>query len=365
MFSQFDKFTLNKDKNYNKGIIYKTLSKKIYLLKNQIDEYIDIWDKIKKISNPYELIYINYRDGISNVFPISRSFFKMIELLNKYQLLENNFNNIACLAEGPGGFIEALDYYSNNKNIKINVHGITLSPANRGIPSWKKIYNIKNTNKKISVTYGNLYDKDDLIKFKNTHFLKHKASLVTADGGIDYSADYNKQEQLSYKIIFSEIVTSFMILKMGGNFVCKFFDVFSTVTLKLLKLIDMYFDDLKIDKPKTSRVLNSEKYIIATGFKGIKKDDLNKLINLIENIDENTININEIKLNNKFIHTWHIINDLICGKQIKHLNLAIGFAKQKISDKDREVIVNEQIKNAKKWCINNDIPLNIKSNYLH
>ena len=357
-------FTLNKDENYNKGIIYKTMSKEISLLKNKIDDYVDVWEKIKKISNPYELIYINYKDGISNVFPISRSFFKMIELLNKYELLEIGYNNIACLAEGPGGFIEALDYYSNINNIKINVHGITLSPINRGIPSWKKIYNIENTNKKLSVTYGNLYDKNDLIKFRDRYFLKYKASLVTADGGIDYSIDYNKQEQLSYKIIFSEIVASFMILKTGGNFVCKIFDIFSVVTLKLLKLIDMYFDDFKIDKPKTSRVLNSEKYIIATGFKGIEKKDLNKLINLIENMDENTININELKLDNKFIHILHTINDLICGKQIEHLNFAINLAKNNISNKNKTEIINEQIENAKKWCINNNIPLNIKSKYL-
>ena len=363
MFKKIDCFTLKKDENYTRSILYKSFSQQISSIKNNIDDYVDIWEKIKRISNPYELIYINYKEGISNIFPISRSFFKMIELLNKYSLLDNGYNNVACLAEGPGGFIEALNYYSEKKQIMINIHGLTLPPVKKGIPSWKKIHNIKN--KKITVTYGNLYNKEDLIKYNESFFQKEKAFLVTADGGIDYSSDYNKQEQLSYKIIFSEIVTSFMILKKGGVFVCKIFDIFSVVTLKLLKLIDIYFEKFEINKPNTSRVLNSEKYIIATNFKGIDKKDLNKLINLIEHIDENTADIKEIKIDNNFVHRINKINNKFCTKQINYLNKALIIAKNDICNKDRKDIINKQIKNAVKWCTDNNIPINKKSKYLN
>ena len=54
--------------------------------KNKIDRYYDsnLWDKTKKIINPYELVYITnkktrYR-SVSTFEPLSRSFYKMIEM---------------------------------------------------------------------------------------------------------------------------------------------------------------------------------------------------------------------------------------------------------------------------------------------
>ena len=50
-------------------------------------------------------------------------------------------------------------------------------------------------------------------------------NLVTADGGFDYSKDYNSQELLSYKLLYSEIYIAINIQKLNGNFVIKFFDL--------------------------------------------------------------------------------------------------------------------------------------------
>ena len=79
--------------------------------KNKIEEVDNnkIWDRAKKISNCYEIIYLpnkKYKfNSISKYEPLSRSYFKMIEILNDFNLLRDTKNvNIACLAEGPGGF---------------------------------------------------------------------------------------------------------------------------------------------------------------------------------------------------------------------------------------------------------------------
>ena len=55
----FNKSFLIEDTNYKKYIIYKSIAKKIAEEKSKIDLYKKNWDIIKKISNPYELIYIN------------------------------------------------------------------------------------------------------------------------------------------------------------------------------------------------------------------------------------------------------------------------------------------------------------------
>ena len=67
--------------------------------KEEIDKLEDseIWDKMKKIGNPYELIYTTYNkkrknDSISNYMPISRSYFKLWEIFFSFKLFEKNKN---------------------------------------------------------------------------------------------------------------------------------------------------------------------------------------------------------------------------------------------------------------------------------
>ena len=49
---------------------------------------------------------------------------------------------------------------------------------------------------------------------------------ITADGGFDFSVDFNKQEDLSLKLIFAQIIYAIIMQKKGGHFVIKIFDIF-------------------------------------------------------------------------------------------------------------------------------------------
>ena len=76
------------------------------------------WDRVRMMVNPYELIYFTSKRYLGNKIqfaaamePLSRSFFKMVEMGNKnlMELLTTQQPIITVgLAEGPGGFIEAL-----------------------------------------------------------------------------------------------------------------------------------------------------------------------------------------------------------------------------------------------------------------
>ena len=66
--------------------INKTLYTYLKTVKEQIDCRLEPWDKYKKNTNPYEYIHTiipNTKQSVSTLKPISRSFFKMIELKNK------------------------------------------------------------------------------------------------------------------------------------------------------------------------------------------------------------------------------------------------------------------------------------------
>ena len=77
--------------------------------------------------------------------------------------------------------------------------------------------------------------------------------FITADGGFDFSNDFNKQEELSYRIIFCEIVTALATQNINGTFVCKIFDSYTPLTLKFLYLLFNHYEEVYLTKPLTSR----------------------------------------------------------------------------------------------------------------
>ncbi|KAL0215275.1 hypothetical protein P9112_007459 [Eukaryota sp. TZLM1-RC] len=89
--------------------------------------------------------------------------------------------------------------------------------------------------------------------------------VVVADGGSDVSDWWNLQELLMKQLVLGQIVSMFRILRHGGSFVLKVFDVFSPFTVSLLYLLYISFTRFSIFKPVTSRPGNSERYIVCQG----------------------------------------------------------------------------------------------------
>ena len=358
-----------------KCFIFKKFNDKISEMKSLIDtdRYNSKWDKMKKIANPYELVYTTFnkkkkQDSIADYKPISRSFFKLLELDNMLGLIgEGQTHYIANLAEGPGGFMEALiKKYFGKKNI--HLYGFTLPPNNKYIPDWskmKKNFLLKNVN----ISYGNLYNVDDIRKYVEL-FKGNKCSLVTADGGFDYSQNFNGQEIDSYRILFSEMFVSFLLLKKGGNFVCKFFDIFSLFTMKMIYILCNCFDKVYMTKPKTSRQANSEKYIVCKGFIGINDDMENCIFRMFNKMD-NLINLNKnfvvdfenLNLNNELCKKINDMNEIFTENQIKNLKKVMEIIDDDKLEEKINQIKTEQVNNAIDWCMENNIKVNKESQF--
>ena len=333
-------------------------------IKEQIEKYQEQWDNSKKFTNPYEYIHTNIagnKTNISKLRPLSRSFYKMIEImtgngiLHKYPVTSvpdykmgiNTFH----LAEGPGGFIEAISYlrgaeynkvrgsalppsspspspidgsaaasavqilkrntdfhdeymkemehmklsrriFENSKqhtsnstsssSIDAHAHahppiygndryyGMTLVNDDPICPGWKKTRTFLDHNPNVIIETGE--DKTgNLISLENFRYCaakyKNKMDIVTADGGFDFSVDFNNQENIATQLILSEVFYALALQKQGGTFILKIFDVFHKPTIDILYLLSYYYTNVTIMKPYTSRVANSEKYVICQGFK--------------------------------------------------------------------------------------------------
>ena len=153
--------------------INTTLRNYIHNIKLEIDPIIVSWEKNKKYSNPYEFINMSYDLNtlpVCNYKPISRAFFKMVEILNNFNFSFGKEIESFHLAEGPGGFIEALQYVRNNKNDKY--YGMTLMTGEKDVPKWDKSNYYLNNNKNVIIekgadNTGNLYNIENLMYIYN------------------------------------------------------------------------------------------------------------------------------------------------------------------------------------------------------
>jgi len=268
-----------------------------HIIKNRLDdeEYktkLNSNRKYKYIVNPFEhsieLKFNDFQDithAMIKTLDIkekisSRSFFKMWEMLVDYDLIDadnKNFNSFH-MAEAPGGFVQATILYNDKINktpMNSKFFGISLENEikfNSGLQKQygsgknRRFYQFKNDSKmtgditKMSVI-------DTLVKT----FSKEEPDLITADGGFD-PVNENFHEQESYMLFLGEIFTAVSLQKKGGHFVCKFLDMYTNFTAKLVYIVSMFYEDVHLLKPFTSRQSNSERYLIAKDFKYKKSD---------------------------------------------------------------------------------------------
>jgi len=337
--------------------------------KNKITYYHNnkSWDKFKKLGNEYELIFTTPNTGsnISPYNPVSRSFFKLWEILHDFddKIFNESKKNIRCLflAEGPGGFAEALIKYRNFKGfINDDLNGITLkSNHDKNIPEWKIN---KDFMKKIKISYGE-DDTGNLYHFKNIKFLVNLYSpnsidFITADGGFDFSADFNSQEELSFRLILCEVLSAILLQKEGGTFVLKIFDMFNLHTLKLIQIIKEYYDCVYAIKPLTSRPANSEKYLLCTGFRKLEstKELTCKLISLVSNYNEDNLDkvFNEIEFKSGILKNLVLYNYYYSMRQIDYIERTINyinyFSDKKNDNGEMIKIMDDHVRKSKKWC---------------
>jgi 23S rRNA U2552 (ribose-2'-O)-methylase RlmE/FtsJ len=360
----------------NRGVISPETYTNLIFYKNKIDNLDNskVWDRAKKLSNDYELIHLpnkkNKKNSIALYDPLSRSYFKMWEMIHEFNLLNMNANiNALCLAEGPGGFIEAIINY-RKKSVDFNdkVYGITLKSTDKDIPGWRKSNNFLKNNDNVFITYGadetgNLYNIDNIKYLKNNI---DKSHLITADGGFDFSLDFNNQESLSYRIIMCEIVAALSSQREGGHFVCKIFDIHTTITVKIIYLLSLYYKNIFITKPLTSRPANSEKYIVCKEFKGIQEPILNRLFYIIEHwgdFNENSLFYNS-DIPRGFMAQIYNYNEYITNNQIDNIKRTLYIIENEENISNITKIIETQKIKAISWCNNYNIDVNTHSSYI-
>ncbi len=260
-----------------------SLSRALAIMKDKIDSRGLVWDAAKRITNPYEYIHTagpRGRPPVASKRPLSRSYFKMVEIGTTFDLFSTPAPLRSLhLAEGPGGFIEAcVDMRRDGLRANDAHVGVTLVEDQEGVPGWRRAKRFLSTNAdRVSVETGPSND-GNLLSLEMHDFLAHKyggwATLVTADGGVDFSSNYADQERTALPLIVAELCHAMACQAPGGTFILKMFDTFWTASAELLFFLAQYYEAVSVVKPCTSRAANSERYVVAVRLRRRPPDGL-------------------------------------------------------------------------------------------
>lgn len=83
--------------------------------------------------------------------------------------------------------------------------------------------------------------------------------------GFSVSGQENFQEVLTKRLVLCQFLCAMSIIRKGGYFLCKTFDLFTPFNVGLVYLLYRAFDHVCIHKPVTSRPANSERYSLSRG----------------------------------------------------------------------------------------------------
>jgi len=357
-------------------IISNSLSSYLYQMKECLNNCEKDWDTFKKYTNPYEYIHSSIpfkKKSISKHKPLSRSYFKMIEIINTFNLTFDTKPLCSFhLAEGPGGFIEAI---ANLRNCSYDKYiGMTILDINNdpNIPAWKKTENFLRQHKNVIVETG--ADKTgNILSIDNFIYCKEKYAssmdLVTADGGFDFSLDFNNQEINITQLLFGQIIYALTMQKKGGVFILKIFDTFMQHSIDLLYILSSFYEKVYIIKPQTSRYANSEKYVICKGF----------LFNSCENFypflyrafDKMLSCTNKDNTQELFIHRFLNIpipfffinkleefNAIFGQQQIENIHYTISLISSKHKQDKIDNLIKLNIQKCVQWCMKNNVEIN-------
>lgn len=271
-------------------------------LKEQIRPYdkTELWDLAKRITNPYELIStfsnrLKLPKSTCCLHPLSRSFYKMIEMLNHLQFFERHkapkYKSLH-VCEGPGGFIEAFNYIAEEKNKLVQAsYGMTLKSTHLMIPGWKRATQFLEKHKNVHILFGpnktgNIFEPENQQACKES-VGEMGAHLVTADGGFDFSDDFSNQEKNMLRLLVNSALILLECVAVEGDIVLKFFDCNAQPTRDLIRILATCFQQWSLYKPVTSRPCNSEWYFIGKSAHRDRRDAIQFLKRIRDMYAEN------------------------------------------------------------------------------
>lgn len=328
------------------------------------------WDIYKKYTNPYEYIHSpvpQRKRPVARYKPLSRSFFKLTEMIQAFDLLPQGQGQAQGqgpsvhtfhMAEGPGGFIEAVVRHRGAGGNKDQYVGMTVQDdADAGVPGWKKSRSLLESWPGVYLE-GGMDGTGNLFHVHNFDYCVQTyggtMDFVTADGGFDFSVHFEEQESRMIPLLYAEILYAVSLQKAGGHFVLKVFDTFHPATVDLLYWLSSMYRQVIVCKPCTSRVANSEKYVVCKHFVG-KHDDVQALLwrhlfTQVTTVAGGTFRFFKIPLPLHFRTRIEDINAIFGQQQLENIHFTLSNIDRKPAHDKLEGLIRQHVQKCQQWC---------------
>jgi 23S rRNA U2552 (ribose-2'-O)-methylase RlmE/FtsJ len=351
------------------------LHKDVDDLKEQIKPYdkTELWDLAKRITNPYELIStfsnrLQLPRSTCCLHPLSRSFFKMVEILHHLQFFERHKNpkyKSLHICEGPGGFIEAFHDLAETKQKHIQASfAMTLKSTHAMIPGWKRATHFLQKHPNINILYGptktgNIYEPVNQLACLQA-VGRMGAHLVTADGGFDFSDDFINQEKNILRLLLNSAIILLECVAHEGDIVLKMFDCNLQVTRDLIYMMASCFQSWTLYKPVTSRPCNSEWYFLGRSAHLDRRHVIHHL-KIIRDMYEKDpeISFDTFLSENSLNESLLTLQSARCIKQVNALKEVITFCKE-YEKIDLQSLWEVNREKTVRWCMDFRMPTEYK-----
>jgi len=177
----------------------------------------------------------------------ARSAFKLQQIQKKFQILSIN-DIVIDLGAAPGGWSQVAKELVGESGQVIGVDILPIKPLNGVI-----------------LIQGDLTEKETGEEIKEQMENK-QADVVLSDMSPDITGNYSVDQARSMWLCKNALDTAEIMLKPGGNFICKIFE--GEDTKKFIDTVKRRFCMVKKFSPTASRKSSSEIYLIAKSLKG-------------------------------------------------------------------------------------------------
>ncbi len=201
----------------------------------------------------------------------SRASYKLLQLNEKFNVIKPN-DVVVDLGCAPGGWLQVCRKLVGDGGYVVGVDLQSVKPL-----GYDNVVAIR----------GDMTKRETILKLKELMPKKY-ADVVVCDASPNISGVWERDHTKSLELTLMALIASTKLLKKGGNFVVKVFQ--GSLFDKYVQLLKEYFEKVYTTKPRASRDVSAEVYVIGKRYLG-KPFIMDKKYSILKLLDDDKLDI--------------------------------------------------------------------------